>query len=134
MAYPEKEKKSVRLEQLGLSYTKGDLYFLEFPQKNDGVYVSFNTEGFLDAVVIEVSKSRQGAIMFTWNEFSNSMLGMKVLPSSKINQDDVIDVINGQKSYIDIYCTNEQKESFYVRVKDVHISSNPFYRIALYRL
>ena len=134
MVYPEKEKKSMRLESLGISYVKGDLYFLEFPKKDDGLYVSFNSDGFLDAILIEVGKSRNGAVLFTWNEFVASLLAMGILPSSKMDQNEVIEVITGLKPYIDMHCTNRQNESFYIRIKDVHISSRPFYRIAIYRL
>ncbi len=134
MVYPEKEKKAMRLESLGINYTKGDLFFLEFPKKDDGVYVSFNSDGFLDAILIEVGKSRTGAVIFTWNEIVASLLAMRILPSSKINQNDIMEVITSKRPYIDLHCKNELNESFYIRIKDVHVSSSSFYRVALYRL
>ena len=134
MVYPEKEKKAMRLECLGVNYIKGDLFFLEFPTKDNGVYVSFNSDGYLDAVLIEVNKSIQGAVMFTWNEIVASLLAMRILPSSKVNQNDFMEVITGERPYIDMHCFNQNNESFYLRIKDAHISSRPFYRVVLYRL
>lgn len=134
MYYPEKDKKAIRMECLGMDYIKGDLYFLEFPKKDDGIYVSFNSDGYLDAVLIEVSKSIEGAVMFTWNEIYLSLCALRILPSSQINQNEFREVITGKRPYIDMHCSNSHNESFYLRVKDAHISSRPFYRIVLYRL
>ena len=134
MVYPEKSKKPLRMESLGLNFIKGDLYFLEFPQKDNGIYVSFNEEKCLDAVIIEVKKSRQGAVMFTWNEVTNSLLGMMITPSNKIDMNNILDVITGKIPYVDTHCKNNQNESFYLRIKDVHMSSRPFYRVAIYRV
>ena len=134
MIYPETAKKEMRMQGLGLEYTKGELYFLEVPNKNDGVYVSFNEKGLLDALIIEVNKDRRSAIMFTMNEVIVSMVGLLLSPSSKIDNNEYLNVINGTKAYIDIHCTNQNGESFYLRIKDVHDPNHPFYRIAMFRL
>ena len=134
MVYPETAKKAMRMQGLGLEYTKGELFFLEVPNKNDGVYVSFNENGFLDAIVIEVNKNRHSAVMFTMNEILVSMVCLLILPSSKIDQNIFLDVINGTKAYIDVHCKNHNGEAFYLRIKDVHDSGHPFYRIAMFRL
>lgn len=134
MVYPETNKKAKRLEELGLNFIKGELYFLEVPNKGDGVYVSFNEEGLLDAAVIEVNKGRHSALMFTLNEILASMFGLGLAPSSQIDQNDFMNVINGRAPYVDVHCKAFIGDgSFYIRIKDVHRADSPFYRIAIFR-
>lgn len=130
MIYPETDKKSGRLEQLGLDYDGGELYFLEVLEKDNGLYISFNNEKKLDAILVEVRKNKYKAFSFTYNEIIFSIMAC-MLDCDFRNTDvkDRIDkVINGTAAYIDIYADN----GFYIRVKNVAVN-NEFYRVAIFR-
>lgn len=134
MYYPETDKKTMRMEALGLDYSKGELFFLEVPNKNDGVYVSFNENGLLDALVIEVNKNRHQSVLFMWNEMIICWGALGVLPTGTFDaRKEFMDVINGRKPYIDVHCKQfGTSNSFYVRFKDIHDLN--YYRIAIYRV
>ena len=132
MVYEETDKKNMRLESLGLNYDGGKLFFLEFPEKDNGVYVSFNTDGKLDALLLEIKKNKQGAAMFTRNEVILSFMGGDLLSNSLGDasvREQIMRVITGTRSNIDLYIDNK---GFYVRIQNVQMNDS-FYRVAIYR-
>lgn len=132
MVYEETNKKNMRLEALGLNYDGGKLVFLEFPEKDNGVYVSFNKNGQLDAVLLEIKKDKQGAVMFAYNEVVLSLMSEYLLSDGLKDhsvRDQIMRVITGTQSVLDLYIDNK---GYYVRLKDVH-AGDSFYRVAIYR-
>lgn len=130
MIYPETAKKERRLMGLGLSYDNGTLFFLETKIKNTGVYLSFNDDGYLDALLLETSKENVDSYNRTLIVLISSLLSEKLLLLSSMDQsmgDKMRCVVNSTLSYFDVY----SDKGFYVRIKDV--SNSEFYRVAIFR-
>lgn len=68
MFYSETDRKLQRFAGLSAAYQRGMLYFMEFPQKNNGIYLSTNAEGNIDALLIEVSDDTSAGPAFVENE------------------------------------------------------------------
>ena len=96
------------------------------------MYVSFNKNGQLDAVLLEIKKDKQGAVMFAYNEVVLSLMSEYLLSDGLKDhsvRDQIMRVITGTQSVLDLYIDNK---GYYVRLKDVH-AGDSFYRVAIYR-
>lgn len=134
MVFPETDRKAMRLAALGPRYQRGTLFFLQFPKENDGVYISNNEQGYIDALLIEVSYATSDAVSFTLNEVLFSLAGALLTADMKVYREAVLAVIQGNKSYVDIWAEplGKEHDGFYVRIMNVK-NEQPFYRIAIFR-
>ena len=134
MVFPETDKKAMRLAALGPDYQRGTLFFLQFPKENDGVYISNNEQGYIDALLIEVSYATRDAVSFTMNEVLFSLGGALLTTDMTVHREAVLAVIQGNKSYVDIWAEpfGKEHDGFYVRIMNLK-NEQPFYRIAIFR-
>ncbi|MDY6351024.1 MAG: hypothetical protein SPL62_11090 [Selenomonas sp.] len=130
--YPETDKKEMRLSGLGLPYDNGTLFFLETKIPDAGVYVSFNGEGYLDALLVEIPRKNVDSYNKSWFVLVGTLFAEKLVSrsSSGLNQalgDKMRQVLSETLSYFDIYTD----KGFYVRIKG--LSNSEFYRVAIFR-
>ena len=111
---------------------------MEFPQKNNGIYLSTNAEGNIDALLIEVSYDTSAGPAFVENEILISFVSALLAADMLALRTAAAPVINGQKTYVDIWTTplrtmmGQSGEGFYVRVMSLP-NDQPFCRIAIFR-
>ena len=138
MFYSETDRKLQRFAGLSAAYQRGMLYFMEFPQKNNGIYLSTNAEGNIDALLIEVSDDTGAGPAFVENEILISFVSALLAADMPALRTAAAPVINGQKAYVDIWTTplrtmmGQSGEGFYVRVMSLP-NDQPFCRIAIFR-
>lgn len=138
MFYSETDRKLQRFAGLSAAYQRGMLYFMEFPQKNNGIYLSTNAEGNIDALLIEVSDDTGAGPAFVENEILISFVSALLAADMPALRTAAAPVINGQKAYVDIWTTplrtmmGQSGEGFYVRVMSLP-NDQLFCRIAIFR-
>ena len=138
MFYSETDRKLQRFAGLSAAYQRGMLYFMEFPQKNNGIYLSTNAEGNIDALLIEVSDDTSAGPAFVENEILISFVSALLAADMPALRTAAAPVINGQKAYVDIWTAplrtmmGQSGEGFYVRVMSLP-NDQPFCRIAIFR-
>ena len=138
MFYSETDRKLQRFAGLSAADQRGMLYFMEFPQKNNGIYLSTNAEGNIDALLIEVSDDTGAGPAFVENEILISFVSALLAADMPALRTAAAPVINGQKAYVDIWTTplrtmmGQSGEGFYVRVMSLP-NDQLFCRIAIFR-
>ena len=138
MFYSETDRKLQRFAGLSAAYQRGMLYFMELPQKNNGIYLSTNAEGNIDALLIEVSYDTSAGPAFVENEILISFVSALLAADMPALRTAAVPVINRQKAYVDIWTTplrtlmGQSGEGFYVRVMSLP-NDQPFCRIAIFR-
>jgi len=125
MIYPEKKTNYWGEE--------GKLYFYETLEKNNGVYGSYNSEGEMDAFVVEVLKSKKDAYNFTVNEIAITAIITELMVNGNNSYSEfkqiIRPVVQGTKVYVDYFT----KKGFYIRIKNDEIRPD-FIRILVSRV
>lgn len=134
MVYHETKKKPIFLSMLGEDYQNGELYFYEMSDKGNGIYASYNGQGGLDALIIEVVREKPNSHKFAMLETLFALGATSMYDSSNPAmmspnelQRKIDAVLDGTSAYFDIYTV----QNFYVRIKNMN-TDDKYRRIGIF--